>query len=49
MKIQVENQTVLTVSPDSPVGKALYHKKMGDDFDVKIRGESKYYEVIALY
>ena len=49
MKLQIENLQIMTLSPDSPLGKKIYKTKLGDAFEVVLKGESKEYEVIEVY
>lgn len=48
MKLQVGGQEVLTLSPESPLGKLLFGKKVGDGFVFKVKGVEKEYEVVAV-
>jgi len=48
MKIDIEGAAVLMISPESPLGQGLWHKKEGDVFSIKLKGQEKEFEVIQV-
>jgi len=47
--IQEEGQEILLITPTSPLGSALMGKQQGDDFELQIGGNTRQYEIIAVY
>jgi len=48
MKLDVNGESILTISPEAPIGRGLYNKKTGDSFELKLKGEVKNYEIIRV-
>ena len=49
MNIQVEKDTVTTLSMDSPLGDMLIGKKVGDDFELEIAKVNREYVIEEVY
>lgn len=49
VKINCAGQDMVVITPSSPLGQALLHRKVGDDVMLPIANRKKHYEVIALY
>ena len=45
MKIQMKNETVMVITPQSPIGKALMNKGLGDFIEIKVKKETREYEI----
>lgn len=41
-------QTIKIITPTSPIGKALFKREEGDEFELSISGRSHFYEVISV-
>ncbi len=45
---QLDGRAVQVITPQSPLGEALLGKKVGDQFQVEIRGSRRDYRVISI-
>lgn len=49
LTLEFEGQTIQMITLDSPLGKALKNKRLGDEFELNIAGKERCYEVVALF
>lgn len=49
MVLNVDGTEIMTVSPDSPLGKKIFKKKVGDYFEMRIKEEPREYEITKVY
>ena len=49
LKVSVNNKTIHTISPESPIGSKLLEKKVGDFFEIKISNNLKEYEILNIF
>jgi transcription elongation GreA/GreB family factor len=45
-KIDFAGHSVFVISPESPMGQALWHKHVGDAFEFQVKGENHAYEIV---
>jgi transcription elongation GreA/GreB family factor len=45
MKISLESETIMVITPQSPVGRALMNKTLGDFIEVRVKNEVREYEI----
>ena len=46
MKLSVENENIMVITPKSPVGQAVMGRKRGDFIEVRIRNELREFEIV---
>lgn len=49
LKINYENKLITLITLSAPIGKALTKCLVGDEFEVEIGGDKKYYQVVDIY
>ncbi|MEZ4872725.1 MAG: GreA/GreB family elongation factor [Bdellovibrionales bacterium] len=49
MKVTVDKYVILTLSMDSPLGRSLMGKKVGDVFEFEVGGDFKEYAIEEVY
>lgn len=49
LTLEFEGQSIQMITLDSPLGKALKNKLLGDEFELNIAGKTRCYEVVALF
>ncbi|TVO34805.1 GreA/GreB family elongation factor [Vibrio algivorus] len=49
LMLDFEGQTIRMITLDSPLGKVLKNKRLGDEFELNIAGKERGYEVVALF
>lgn len=47
-KIQIDNLDLLVITPQSPIGKCILNKKIGDYFDLCIDANTMEYEILEI-
>lgn len=47
-KIDFDNKSILIVSPESPLGRELWQRKQGDEFDFEIKNQVKEMEILSV-
>lgn len=48
LAIQFEQRDIQLITNESPLGKLLYGKQLGDELELNIAGNHKYYEIVTL-
>lgn len=46
--VALGSATVLTITPEAPLGKALQGREVGDEITTKIKGEQRDYEILSI-
>ncbi|WP_038247660.1 GreA/GreB family elongation factor [Ghiorsea bivora] len=46
LKVEAQGTTITVITPQSPLGRSLMGKSIGDDIELKISGKTNYFEVI---
>jgi len=49
IKVQVEQRTILVLSPDAPLGQRLLGRRVGDEIELTVAGRSQHHEIIEAY
>ena len=47
-KVEVQGRTIHLLTPATPVGRALVDKAAGDDFELRIAGTLREYEILSV-
>jgi len=47
-KVTVSQKTYFLITPDSPIGKKLLNRKLDDDFDFVLKGETVTYQITEI-
>ena len=48
VKVRVDDLDIQLVTPQSPLGRALLHKEVGDVFELRVHGQLREYEVMEV-
>lgn len=48
LRVEVDGVEVQLLTPASPLGRALVDKRRGDDFELRLRGRLREYEIVAV-
>jgi len=49
LKVECDDMKVTVVTPQSPLGRALVGKRVGDELEIKIAGVNRSYEILTVY
>ncbi|MCJ8271204.1 MAG: GreA/GreB family elongation factor [Psychrosphaera sp.] len=48
LKITLEDKVVTVITPESPIGKAMNEKMIGDEIDITLKGQLQTFEVMQI-
>lgn len=48
VKVSVDDRLVRVLTPESPLGKKLSKKRVGDGFELKIKGKARDYDIVEV-
>lgn len=49
IKVQIEQQVILVLSPDAPLGQRLLGRHISDEIELTVAGRSQHHEIIEAY
>lgn len=48
IRLELNGQVIQTISPESPIGKLLLNREVGDSFEMKTKDSSHEYEILSV-
>jgi len=49
LKLRVDDKEITLITPSSPLGAALINRSVGDEVELSLAGQTKMYDIMAIY